>query len=369
MLGRERALNWYRRWSAQASVSGEPVCCGIHGLLALSGYPRRPAKLLRVDRQGARLVLPMSKSVFLTRDRGRNRLMVDHCHADTSLLAQAESKERMLRAWRRVTVVALTGSMAMAALLAAVVPARAATTTITVSATSSNPTVTGDVWVIYQNGKWGTARIHGAITGAAAGEVATLYAQQFPYTTAAKPVRSITLSAAGTARYSFTVTPTLATRYKVELFARKSATTPLATSPRQNVYVASDWWVTGRDTCGRPVCRLTYHLFLEVPRSALAVEMSKHVYPYFGVNFGAASNSPPRWLYLNGGHGSVSSVQKIYANGFESTLTFSFTVGNNSAYWDWNLCAKDTESRDGLGLPGSHGCGASRVLQTANYLG
>src|SRR6516225_10391240 len=140
MLGRERALNWYRRWSAQASVSGEPVCCGIHGLLALSGYPRRPAKLLRVDRQGARLVLPMSKSVFLTRDRGRNRLMVDHCHADTSLLAQAESKERMLRAWRRVTVVALTGSMAMAALLAAVVPAQAATApTITVRATSNNP--------------------------------------------------------------------------------------------------------------------------------------------------------------------------------------------------------------------------------------
>jgi hypothetical protein len=92
-------------------------------------------------------------------------------------------------------------------------------------------------------------------------------------------------------------------------------------------------------------------------------------YPYFGVNFGAASNSPPRWLYLNGGHGSVSSVQKIFANGFESTLTFSFAVGNNSAYWDWNLCAKDTESRDGLGLPGSHGCGAPRVRQTASYLG
>jgi len=296
--------------------------------------------------------------------------MVDHCHADTSLLARAESRICMLRAWRRVTVVALTGSMAMAALVAAVVPAQAAAApTITVSAASNNPPVTGDVWVIFQNGKWSTARIHGAITGAAAGEVATLYAQRFPYTTAAKPVKSITLSATGTARYSFTVTPTLATRYKVELFARKGAATPLAVSPRQSVYVASDWWVTGRDTCGQPVCRLTYHLFFEVPSSALAVEMSKHVYPYFGINFGAASNSLPRWLYLNGGHGSVSSVQKIFANGFERTLTFSFTVGNNSYYWAWNLCAKDTESRDGLGLPGSHGCGASRVLQTANYLG
>ena len=147
--------------------------------------------------------------------------MVDHSHADTRLLAQAESKERMLGAWRRVTVVALTTSMAMAALLAAVVPARAATTTITVSATSNTSPVTGDVWVIFQDGKWGTARIRGAITGAVAGEVATLYAQRFPYTTAARPVRSITLSATGpTAKYSFTVAPSLATRYQVKVFAR-----------------------------------------------------------------------------------------------------------------------------------------------------
>lgn len=276
----------------------------------------------------------------------------------------------MLRAWRRVTVVALTGCVAMAALLAAVVPAQAAAApTITVAAASNNPRVTGDVWVIFQNGKWGTARIHGAISGAAAGEVATLYAQRFPYTTAAKPVQSITLSAAGTDAYSFTVTPTLATRYKVELFARKSAATPLAVSPGQSVYVASDWWVTGRDTCNQPVCRLKYHLFYAVPSTALGVEMGKPVHPYFGINFGSASNRPPRWLYLNGGHASVSGTHQVAAEVFESTLTFSFTVGNNSAYWAWNLCAKDTESRDGLGLPGSHGCGASRVLQTASYLG
>ena len=275
----------------------------------------------------------------------------------------------MLRAWRRVTVVALTGSMAIAALLAGVVPAQAATPTITVSATSNLSPVTGDVWVVFQGGKYNSARIHGSITGAAAGEVATLYAQRFPYSTAAKPVRSITLSATGTASYSFTVTPTLATRYKVELFARKSATRPLAVSPMQNVYVVPNWWVTGRDTCGQPVCRLKYHLFFAVPSSTLGVEMSKHVYPYFGINFGAASNHPPRWLYLNGGHASVSSAHRISAGEYESTLTFSFTVGNNSYYWAWTLCAKDTESRDGLGLPGSHGCGAGRVLRTAYYLG
>ena len=65
MLCRERALNWYRRWGAQASVIREPVCSGIHGPLALLGCPNRLAKLLRVNRQGACHVLPVSRSVFI----------------------------------------------------------------------------------------------------------------------------------------------------------------------------------------------------------------------------------------------------------------------------------------------------------------
>ena len=286
-----------------------------------------------------------------------------------TLTSKAGSRIFMIRARRRVTVVALTVSMAVAALLAAVVPAQAAIPTITVAAASKNRPVTGYVFVYFQGGKYGTARIHGTITGAAAGEVATLYAQQFPYTTTAKPVRSITLSATGTTTYSFKVTPTLATRYKVELFARRSATTPLAVSHMQNVYVVANGGTTGRDTCGQPVCHLKYHLYTVVPSSALGVEMSKPIYPYFAINFGASSNRPPRWVYLNGGDASVSSAHQVSANVFVNILTFSFTVGNNSYYWAWNVCVKDTESMDGLGLPGSHGCGASRVLDSAYYLG
>jgi hypothetical protein len=178
---------------------------------------------------------------------GGTWLMVDHHHADTSPLTRAESKERMRRAWRRVTLVAaLTGSAAIAAQLAAVVPAQAATPTITVAATSRIPAVTGDVFVIFKNSIYGSARIHGTITGVTAGEVATLYAQRFPYSTAARPVRSITLSTTGpTAKYSFAVAPTLATRYQVKVFARKSATTPLATSARQNLYVVANGYFTG----------------------------------------------------------------------------------------------------------------------------
>ena len=149
----------------------------------------------------------------------------------------------MLRAWHRATLLA---TLAASATIAAVVPAQAATPAITVAATSSTPRVPGDVYVYFLGGRDGSARIHGTITGATTGEVATLYAQQFPYTTAARPVRSVTLSAASPATaYSFTVAPTLATRYQVEVFARKGATTPLATSARQNVYVVSGGYATG----------------------------------------------------------------------------------------------------------------------------
>src|SRR6516165_8637686 len=275
---------------------------------------------------------------------GGTWLMADHHHVNTSPLTRAESKERMFGAWRRAALVAaLTGSTAIAAQLAAVVPAQAATPAITVAATSRIPAVTGDVFVIFKSSKYGSARIHGTITSVTAGEVATLYAQRFPYATAARPVRSITLSATGpTTAYSFTVTPTLATRYQVKVFARKSATTPLATSPTQNLYVAANGTFTGYKTCGRPTCRQTLHIYTILPSSALGVEMSKPVYPYFGLNLSATSTPPyPRWLYLNAGNASVSPAHRISATEFETTLMFSFTIGNDGAAWNWNWCAKD----------------------------
>ncbi len=278
----------------------------------------------------------------------------------------------MIRAWRRVAVVALTGVAAITAQLAAIAPAQAAAPAITVTATSKFSPVTGYVLVEYRGGPYGSAGIHGTITGATAGEVATLYAQRFPYTKAATAVSSITLSATGpTTAYSFTVTPTLATRYKIKLFARSTATTPLATSPTQNVYVVSNERATGGRTCGRPVCHETLHIFTILPSSALGLEMSKPVYPYFGLTLGSASTPPPpRWLYLNAGHASISRAQRISASEYENTLTFSFTIGSHSYYhWLWLTCSKDTVSKDGLGLPGYHGCGSSPVLATVAYLG
>jgi len=279
----------------------------------------------------------------------------------------------MLRACRRATVVALAGAAAIAAQLAAVAPAQAATPTITIAATSKIKPVTGDVFVAFHAGALSGATIHGSISGATAGEVAVLYAQPFPYKTPAARLDSITLKTGKTA-YSFTVTPTLATRYAVRLFAtghfKIPTAAPIATSPTKNLYVVGNGFWTGGANCGRPVCHETLHQYVIVPTSALGLEMSKLLLPYFGLSLGSANvPPPPKWLYLRAGHASVSAARRISAIEFERTISYSFTIGSHSYYWAWVTCLRDTVSKDGIGLPGYHGCGASRTPRTVAYLG
>jgi hypothetical protein len=276
----------------------------------------------------------------------------------------------MFTGMRRATILALAGGAAIAAQLTVVTPAQAATPTITIAATSEVSPVTGYILVYYGNSAYDTARIHGTITGATAGELATLYAQPFPYEKPAAPVDSTTLGAAGAGAYSFTVKPTLATRYEVKLFAGGSVTTPLATSPTQNVYVSAGGYDTSRVVCV-VACNLTIHAFWILPSSVLRFEMSKHVYVYFGVSFGPPSaTKPPEWLYLNAGHSRVTRTQRISADEFETTVTFSYSVRDDSSGLpEWLVCDKDTVAKDGMGLPGHHGCGSSRVRRTVAYLG
>lgn len=104
--------------------------------------------------------------------------------------------------------------------------------------------------------------------------------------------------------------------------------------------------------------------------SALQAEMSKPWYPYFGVNLSSGKEPPPpKWLMLGSGSGHVTASHRISADEFSEMVTFSFRIGNDAYYWDWTTCSKDTESVDGIGLPGHHGCGDERVLDSAPYLG
>jgi len=276
----------------------------------------------------------------------------------------------MLRAWRGAVVAAVVAGTAIAAQLVVIAPAQAAAAAISIAATSEIKPVTGDVLVVYHISSLSSAKLAGTVTGGAAGEVAALYAQPFPYKKAGTRVASITLKAATTA-YSFTVKPTLATHYAVKLFASGTATAPVASSAARAVYVASDQTISPYQKCGRPVCHETYHIDTFVPASALKFEMAKHLYPYSGLSLSATGTpGAPKWLYLNAGHPTVSKPHRVSATEFENTLTFSFTIGNDGFYFIPSYCTKDAESSDGIGLPGRHGCGASRILTaTTAYLG
>jgi Protein kinase domain len=243
--------------------------------------------------------------------------------------------------------------------------------TVPISLKSALPAVTGDVYVVYRGGQHANAEVYGEIKKAANGEVAELYAQQFPYRNAPTRVGSVILHPAGTtARYEFQVTPTLATRYRVELFQSSTSSTPFATSGIATVYVAIGASTGSTPACGSPVCHESLQTTYTSPPSVLQTEMSKPLYMYFGLNLAPTKTPPtPKWLSLGAGHGLVIGSQRISADQFVETVTFSFTVGNDAYDWAWTTCLKDTEAEDGIGLPGHHGCGDQRVLYSANYLG
>ena len=274
----------------------------------------------------------------------------------------------MLRAWRRAAVVALAAGAAITASLTAASVAQAAAPAVSIAATAKLKPVTGDVFVIYRAGAYSTAKIHGTITGATAGDTATLYAQPFPYKKPAVPAGSVTLKGA-TAAYSFTVTPALATHYAVRLFA-SGTTTPVAVSRTQAVYLTSAQTYSKFQPCKRPVCHETFRIYTYVPSSALAFEMSKHVYPYFGLSLSnKGTPPPPKWLILDGGHAKVTNARKVAADEYVNTISFTFTIGNHGYYMIPAICTKDAVTTDGIGLPGRHSCGAHRISTSAPYVG
>lgn len=274
-----------------------------------------------------------------------------------------------MRAWRRAAGMAVAGVLAIGAPLAVAGQAQAAAPTISVAASTKLPLITHDALVMYQEGAYASAKIHGTISGAAEGEVARLYAQPFPYGKAATAVAAVTLKASN-ASYSFTVSPSLATHYWVKLFQTTTATTPVAESSLQNVYVTLANVTTGVKTCGRPTCHETLTLTTKVPSSALSTELAKRVYAYFGLSL-SKSGVPkePATLTRNGGKASISRATRLSATKYRFTIKFTFTIGSDGYAWVWDECAKDTVTRDGIGLPGSHGCGAGKISISTIYLG
>ena len=234
--------------------------------------------------------------------------------------------------------------------------------------------MTGDVFVVFRGGSLSHAQIKGSVTGAASGEVLQLFAQQFPYKKAAVKLDSpVTLTGASTP-YSFQVTPTLATRYQVELFTDAGETMLVAMSAIQKVFVAARGHWSKARSCNRrgqrPVCHQRFHLTVTVPPSTLRTERPKPWYLYFGLKLKRTGEpAPPKTLKRGGGHAHVVSVKKLNSQQYVVTMTFSFRVGNEGYFWAINACQKDTESTDGLNLPGRHSCGKKFISSKLPYLG
>jgi serine/threonine-protein kinase len=269
---------------------------------------------------------------------------------------------------RRIAILAGIGVVAVAGIaVAAILASGRGSASFQIAAKSSLRPVTGDVYVVYRGGKDASAQIYGEVKGATRGEVVGLYAQQFPYRSAPVRAGSVVVHLGGaTAKYAFQVTPGLATRYEVKLFRNRTATTSLASSATTTVYVTVLAASGNAQACSRPACQETFQVRVRVPASALNTEMSKQWYPYFGLNL-APANEPasPQVLLLRAGAPHITRPQRISRGEFKRTISFTFRIGDQGYSWNWNTCSMATEAKDGIGLPGQHGCGSRSIHVSA----
>ncbi len=285
----------------------------------------------------------------------------------------------MSRTWRWLVPIAAAGGLIVSGVVSAADASTSAlaqpaqTPTVTISAKSLPPVVTHDVWVVYNAAQgYNTVTISGTVSESTAGQVAALYAQPFPYKSPAAPVsgQTLTLSTSSTpTAYSFTAEPTIATKYTVEVLPSSTVSTPVVgQSSTDTVYVATNQGYTSTK-CRRPVCHLTLKVYTHLPKSAYATESRKKWYFYFAYKLSRTGEPPyPKMIDLQR-TAKISKPKKISSTEFERTITWSFRFNNDGYSYAFNFCSKDSESKDGINLPGSHSCGVKKIRRTIIYLG
>lgn len=268
----------------------------------------------------------------------------------------------------RTTVLGTLGALAVLTATVPPIDAGASSTTVTLAASARNPVVTGDTWVTYGRGGYTQATLRGSASGVAPGAVARLYARSFPFRAPPRVITSATLAVQGaTAPFRFTVAPQLATRYEVEVFATASDTTPEGASPVVSVYAAA--WGTGSsaETCNGTSCTLTVHLTSVFPSTTIPVERHKHQFTYLDLVRSPSNVQPTPTTYTL----VAAAVQgpRVTGHDLRYVLTIVYQEPAYSYWYFWQTCTRDTLGRDGLGLPGAHGCGAHAVSAATPYLG
>ena len=95
--------------------------------------------------------------------------------------------------------------------------------------------------------------------------------------------------------------------------------------------------------------------------------MAKRRYLYLGYNLVPAGEtaSYPATMPLDT-TGTISSPQRIAADAYRVTISYSYDVGNDASAAYYGLCSKQTEAQDGIGLPGPSACGAQSIPSSAH---
>jgi hypothetical protein len=283
----------------------------------------------------------------------------------------------MSRIWRWITPVAVAGGLVAGIPAIPAATASTAASIITISATSPNypglqakdhGKVDGFAIVIYKDtanrpNSPNTGVVSGTVTTTAPNDTATLLAKPFgakKFTDVGTPVTLAPVN--GVASYSFNVKPSLATQYKVQLSGTDTATSGPAT-----VYVTAGVRTAhGRAHRSGNTIRFSFRVYVVLPKSALRHEIGKHWYEYLGVAY--PFPRLPKYLTLDK-RATASSPKKVNSGEFYRTFSYSFRLRHSNPNPVPVECVKDTESTDGLGLPGHHGCGTKRIRTTIHYLG
>lgn len=279
---------------------------------------------------------------------------------------------RNARFWRLAVIITTAGGLSLAGAGTALAGgATRADLSVTIGTTSDFVPVDGNTLVRYGAPfPQQAAHVSGTVTGIPAGLATltiTLLAKPFgaaAFTSAAEPA---TLKpAGGSAPYTFPVRPSLATTYEVAI--SPTAVTGALTSAATTVYVIPDITVTGLK-CTRPACSGQLVITSKIPPDAFTSESAKKLDVYRRLRV-LADRTPaePATLALSGTASSV--VRDKAASSVQYTVRYGFKIGATDGYqWKINYCTLDTESTDGVGLPGGHSCGDETISTDLPYLG
>jgi hypothetical protein len=280
---------------------------------------------------------------------------------------------RNARFWRLAVIITAAGGLSMGAAGTALAGGGAQSGLgVTIGTTSTFVPVTGDTLVRYgapfpQN----SANVSGSVTGIPAGltsVVVTLLYKPFGATAFVSTGEPATLRpASGSAAYTFAVQPTVATSYEA-VVSQTAGSAPLRTSAARAVYVIPDVTVTGLK-CARPSCSGQLVITALFPASAFGRESAKKLNVYQGLRQSPdRTPAEPGKLSLAGPPTHV--VKDATKSTVQYTVRYGFNIGPAEGYqWKIDYCTQDTETADGIGLPGGHSCGDKKVSTDAPYLG